>query len=60
MGSPEISRATFYYFADVTVDRENFCVTKGDEARSLPPRAFDLLIYLVEHRGRVVEKQGVI
>src|SRR6185369_11384883 len=57
MGSPETFSATCYYFDDLAVDRENFCVTKGNEVRSLPPRAFDLLIYLVEHRGRVIEKQ---
>ena len=57
MGSPEIARPTFYYFDDIAIDCENFRVIKGVEARSLPPRAFDVLIYLVEHRGRVVEKQ---
>jgi Tol biopolymer transport system component/DNA-binding winged helix-turn-helix (wHTH) protein len=46
-----------YRFDDVVVDRENFRVVKGGEARTLAPRAFDLLVFLVEHRGRVVEKQ---
>src|ERR1043166_3217761 len=56
MSRPEISQPC-YYFDDVTVDRENFRVLKRGEAQPLPPRAFDLLIYLIEHRGRVVEKQ---
>ena len=56
MASPEISHPC-YYFDDVTVDRENFRVLKRDEARPVPPRAFDVLIYLIEHRERVVEKQ---
>jgi Tol biopolymer transport system component/DNA-binding winged helix-turn-helix (wHTH) protein len=46
-----------YRFDDVTVDRENFRVVKGGETRTLTPRAFDLLVFLVEHGGRVVEKQ---
>ncbi len=30
---------------------------KRGEARALTPRAFDVLVYLIEQRGRVVEKQ---
>ncbi|HEY3135522.1 MAG TPA: protein kinase [Blastocatellia bacterium] len=56
MSSPETSKPC-YYFDDVTVDRENFRVLKRGEAQPVPPRAFDLLIYLIEHRERVVEKQ---
>jgi TolB-like protein len=46
-----------YRFDDVAVDRDLFRVSKGDLPRTLEPRAFDLLIYLIEHRDRVVEKQ---
>jgi TolB-like protein/Tfp pilus assembly protein PilF len=46
-----------YRFDDVVVDRDLFRVSKGDLPRTLEPRAFDLLIYLIEHRDRVVEKQ---
>jgi adenylate cyclase len=46
-----------YRFDDVVVDRDLFQVLKRDHARILQPRAFDLLIYLIEHRERVVEKQ---
>ena len=46
-----------YRFDDVVVDRNLFCVLKRDQARILQPRAFDLLIYLIEHRDRVVEKR---
>jgi Tol biopolymer transport system component/DNA-binding winged helix-turn-helix (wHTH) protein len=51
------SKTSPYIFDDLTVDPENFRIYKGDEARMLTPRAFDLLIYLIEHRNRVVEKQ---
>src|SRR5205809_5420390 len=57
MARPESLTPAFYYFDDVVVDRENFRLVKGDEIRALEPRAFDLLIYLIERRGRVVEKQ---
>jgi DNA-binding winged helix-turn-helix (wHTH) protein len=46
-----------YQFDDVVVDRENFRIHKGDQTRTLAPRAFDLLVYLIEHRNRVVAKQ---
>jgi DNA-binding winged helix-turn-helix (wHTH) protein/Flp pilus assembly protein TadD len=46
-----------YFFDDVVVDRDNFCLRKLDQERTLTPRAFDVLVYLIEHRGRVVEKQ---
>ncbi len=46
-----------YRFDDVVVDRNRFCVLKKGQPRTLEPRAFDLLIYLIEHRDRVVEKQ---
>lgn len=43
-------------FDDVTVDPQNFRVTKGGENRPLTPRAFDVLLYLTRQQGRVVEK----
>ena len=46
-----------YCFGDVVVDRELFRVLKRGQVRTLEPRAFELLIYLIEHRDRVVEKQ---
>src|ERR1044071_1141899 len=57
MASPERLSPSCYYFDDVAVDRENFARSKGTESGDLPPRAFDLLVYLIENRGRVVEKQ---
>ncbi|HXG85107.1 MAG TPA: winged helix-turn-helix domain-containing protein [Pyrinomonadaceae bacterium] len=32
---------------------------KSGQSKSLTPRAFDVLLYLIEHRGRVVEKQEI-
>lgn len=57
MANPTKTDEPIYRFDDVVVDRENFRVQKGDQTRTLAPRAFDLLLYLIGHRGRVVEKQ---
>jgi Tol biopolymer transport system component/DNA-binding winged helix-turn-helix (wHTH) protein len=48
-----------YHFDDVTIEAERFVIKKSGELRSLTPRAFDVLLYLIEHRGRVVEKQEI-
>lgn len=57
MSISEAHNGTSYRFDDIIVDLANFRVYKAHQARPLPPRAFDLLIYLIEHRDRVVEKQ---
>ncbi|HSB07909.1 MAG TPA: winged helix-turn-helix domain-containing protein [Blastocatellia bacterium] len=57
MSPREQHRSITYYFDDVAVDCDNFRVLKRGEAKAVEPRAFDVLIYLIEHRGRVVEKQ---
>lgn len=50
-------RAATYSFDDVFVDLNNFRVMKHGQAKKVEPRAFDVLVYLIEHRGRVVEKK---
>src|ERR1043166_5481678 len=57
MAIREPQNPVFYCFDDVVVDRENFRILKADEARTLEPKIFDLLIFLIENRGRVLEKQ---
>ncbi|HEX5736006.1 MAG TPA: winged helix-turn-helix domain-containing protein [Blastocatellia bacterium] len=57
MATPTNADPLLYHFDDVIVDCEKFRVQKGDQARTLSPRSFDLLVYLIEHRNRVVEKQ---
>jgi len=48
-----------YRFDDVTVDLENFRVQKRGEHRLLTPKAFNLLVFLIEQNGRVLEKQEI-
>ncbi len=51
--------ASEYEFADVVVDTADFRVRKGDATPKITPRAFEVLLYLITHRGRVVEKQEI-
>jgi TolB-like protein/Tfp pilus assembly protein PilF len=48
---------TAYVFGDFCVERHSFRVFKNGHPRAIEPRAYDLLVYLIEHRGRVVEKE---
>ena len=57
MASSEQKKKSVYRFPGLAVDLANFQVCTDDEQRSLTPRAFDVLIFLIENRGRVVEKR---
>jgi TolB-like protein/Tfp pilus assembly protein PilF len=57
MASPKQDNSSTCSFDDVVVEIDNFRILKGNQAKTLEPRAFDLLIYLIEHRGRVIEKR---
>ncbi len=42
------------------VDRRNYSVVRGGEGKAIGPRAFDVLVDLLDHAGRVVEKAELI
>ncbi|HEY8224417.1 MAG TPA: winged helix-turn-helix domain-containing protein [Pyrinomonadaceae bacterium] len=44
------------YFDDISIDTQNFRVVKAGKDVTLTPRAFDVLVYLIQNAGRVVEK----
>jgi TolB-like protein/Tfp pilus assembly protein PilF len=46
-----------YRFDDVVIDCENFRIQKDGVRQNLTPRGFDVLLFLIERRERVVEKQ---
>ena len=46
-----------YVSGDLTIDVSDFRVQRNGETQKMTPRAFEVLIYLIENRGRVVEKQ---
>ncbi|MEM7049953.1 MAG: winged helix-turn-helix domain-containing protein [Acidobacteriota bacterium] len=45
-----------YRFAEFEIDRAAYRLTRQGEAVRLEPRVFDLLVYLLEHRSRVIAK----
>lgn len=48
-----------FHFKDITVDPQQFRVTRGEDQVVLTPRAFDVLVVLVRNAGRVMEKQEI-
>ncbi|HVG38201.1 MAG TPA: winged helix-turn-helix domain-containing protein [Pyrinomonadaceae bacterium] len=55
--SDESKSPRAYKFDDVVVDCRDFRVLKKDEPRRITPRAFEVLVFLLAHHGRVVSKQ---
>ena len=52
-----------FSFDDVVLDLEGFRLTRGGREVHLEPKVLELLGYLVQHRGRLVEKaelQGAV
>ena len=46
-------------FQSFRLDASNHCLWRADERVSLPPKAFDVLRYLVEHSGRLVTQDEI-
>ncbi|MGE3773729.1 MAG: winged helix-turn-helix domain-containing tetratricopeptide repeat protein [Gammaproteobacteria bacterium] len=49
-----------YTFEDYVLDPDRRELTRGAEAVAMGPQVFDLLLYLVQHRGRVVSKDDLL
>ncbi len=45
-----------YHFEDYTLDEERHELCRAGKAVSIEPRVFQVLLYLIEHRDRVVSK----
>jgi len=54
------NESAVYRFGDVRVDRQRYRVERGGRAVPLEPRAFDLLVLLVESHGRVLTKKEIL
>src|SRR5215831_14830114 len=54
MASPQ------WYFADFRLDLDNACLWHGTQPVALPPKAFDVLHYLVTHPGQLVTKDTLL
>lgn len=49
-----------YQFDDVRVDAGNFRVWKADQTVQVEPKAFQVLLFLIENRGRLIEKRELL
>ena len=49
-----------YVFSDIRVDLRRVIVTRGGEAVPLEPKSFDVLVFLIEHRDRLVGKEELL
>jgi len=49
-----------YQFGDVALNFKTFQATKGSKPLELSPREFDILKYLIEHRGEVVTRDQLL
>src|SRR5580698_5483535 len=49
-----------FLFADHTLDTERRELRRGSQAIAVEPQVFDLLVYLVRNRDRVVSKDDLI
>jgi Tol biopolymer transport system component/DNA-binding winged helix-turn-helix (wHTH) protein len=49
-----------YEFGEVRVDMGRMAALRGDTAIPLEPKAFDVLVHLIEHRNRVVTKDELL
>jgi DNA-binding winged helix-turn-helix (wHTH) protein len=49
-----------YEFADIRVDLGRMGVRRGEVPIPLEPKAFDVLVYLIEHRDRLVTKEELL
>ena len=46
-----------YRFADCVLDTQLYTLDRAGQSTRLAPKVFEVLCYLIEHRGRVVSKQ---
>lgn len=49
-----------YRFEDCELNTDIYTFSNAGESQRLEPKVFDLLIYLIEHRDRVVSKDELL
>ena len=53
-------KAHIYQFDNVRVEPEGFRLWKADTVVQIEPKAFQVLLFLIENRGRLVEKRELL
>ena len=56
-GAPRGGGGMIYAFGDYTLDLQRYELRRAGTLCQLEPQALDLLVYLLQHRDRVVTKQ---
>ncbi|MCF6287668.1 MAG: winged helix-turn-helix domain-containing protein [Proteobacteria bacterium] len=49
-----------YKFNDITIDTKNYQLLQNTKALTVEPQVFNLIVYLIEHRDRVVLRQELL
>ena len=49
-----------YYFNSLNIDTELYRLISSDDEVKIEPQVFDLLLYLIEHRDRVVSREELL
>lgn len=57
---PSQKKPTRWHFGEFVLDTERRGLFRGEERLRLTPKPLETLIFLVEHQGRVVEKQELL
>src|SRR6187549_666252 len=60
MSDGRVRDRSVYQFGDVRVDMGRMAALRGDLAIPLEPKAFDVLVHLIEQRDRVVTKEELL
>lgn len=58
--SHEVATIEHYSFSDVAVDFQKFKASKNNQPIELSPREFELLKFLVNHRGETVSREQLL
>jgi DNA-binding winged helix-turn-helix (wHTH) protein len=53
-------RSMTYLFRDLEIDEESFSITRGSVPVAVEPRVFELLVYLLRHRDRMVPRAELL
>ncbi|MCF6317742.1 MAG: winged helix-turn-helix domain-containing protein [Proteobacteria bacterium] len=49
-----------YKFNDITIDTKNYQLLQNTNALTVEPQVFNLIVYLIEHRDRVILRQELL
>src|SRR5215831_12529945 len=55
-----VEKVMQYTFANCTLDTQLYTLHRAGHCQQLPPKVFQVLLYLVENRHRVVSKQELL